>query len=283
MISDAFLAGLGTEIVATIVIVAAVILVNIVISAALRGRGWLSRETKLRASVFWRNFSFLIAFVALLFIWRAELRAAALSLAALSVALVLGGKELLTSMLGYIHRTTSGSFEFGDVIEINGIKGEVIDQTLFSTTVLEMSEEHLFTGRVVQFPNSFYVSQALKNHSRLGNYQLALVAVPLAPGSSLETAKEELIDAARVVCSEFVAPAQKALRDLEGEQFIVMPSADPRVTVRLGDAGKVTLLLRFPCLTNQRTRTEQDILARYLKAVTGDGKIKDEGGIKGEQ
>jgi len=277
MLFDAFMTGLGTEIVGTVVIVAAVILANIVISAALRGRGWLSRETKLRASVFWRNFSFLVAFVALLFIWRTELRAAALSLAALSVALVLGGKELLTSMLGYVHRTTSGSFEFGDAIEINGIKGEVIDQTLFSTTVLEMSEEHLFTGRVVQFPNSFYVSHALKNHSRLGNFQLALVAVPLAPGISLETAKEGLIEAARAVCSEFVAPAQKALRDLEGEQFIVMPSADPRVTVRLGDAGKVTLLLRFPCLTNQRTRTEQDILARYLKAVPGDGKTRDEG------
>lgn len=282
---DSFLAGLGTEIVGTIVIVAAVILANIVISAALRGRGWLSRETKLRASVFWRNFSFLIAFVALLFIWRAELRAAALSLAALSVALVLGGKELLTSTLGYIHRTTSGSFEFGDVIEINGIKGEVIDQTLFSTTVLEMSEEHLFTGRVVQFPNSFYVVHALRNHSCLGNYQLALVAVPLAPGSNLETAKEALIEAAKAVCSDAVAPAQQALRDLEGEQFIVMPSADPRVTVRLGDAGKVTLLLRFPCLANQRTRTEQDILARYLRAVTdvtrdgvtGKPRMKDEG------
>lgn len=276
MESDSFLAGLGPEIVGTFVIVAAVIVANIVISAALRGRGWLSRETKLRASVFWRNFSFLVALIALVFIWRAELRAAALTFAALSVALVLGGKELLTSILGYIHRTTSGSFEFGDVIEINDIKGEVIDQTLFSTTVLEMSEEHLFTGRVVQFPNSFYVVHALKNHSRLGNYQLALVAVPLVPGGNLETAKEELIGAAKEVCSEFVAPAQKALRDLEGEQFIVMPSADPRVTVRLGDAGKVTLLLRFPCLANQRTRTEQDILARYLKAVTGDAKTKDE-------
>src|SRR5260370_22874404 len=108
MISDAFLAGLGTEIVATIVIVAAVILVNIVISAALRGRGWLSRETNLRASVFWRNFSFLIAFVALLLIWRAELRAAARSLAAWSVALVLGGKELLSPLLRYNHLTTYG-------------------------------------------------------------------------------------------------------------------------------------------------------------------------------
>ena len=270
MESNPFLTGLGTEIVGTIFIVAAVIVANIVITAALRGRGWLSRETKLRASVFWRNFSFFLAVIAMAFIWRAELRTAALSFAALSVALVLGGKELLTSALGYIHRTTSGSFEFGDVIEINSSKGEVIDQTLFSTTVLEMSEEHLFTGRVVQFPNSFYVVHALRNHSRLGNYQLALVAVPLAPGSNVESAKQALIDAAKDVCSEFVSATQKALRDLEGEQFIVMPSADPRVTVRLGDAGKVTLLLRFPCIANQRTRIEQDILTRYLKAVTSD-------------
>ena len=263
--------GIPAELFGTIVVVVVTIVANVLISAALRSRGWLSRETKLRASVFWRNFSFLIALVALLFIWRVELRAAALSLAALSVALVLGGKELLTSMLGYIHRTTSGSFEFGDVVEINGIKGEVIDQTLLSTTVLEMSEEHLFTGRVVQFPNSFYVVHALKNHSRLGDYQLALITIPLAPPVSVDTATRALSDAALLVCSEFIAPTHEALRDLEGEQFIVMPSAEPRVTVRLGDGGKITLLLRFPCRTNQRTKTEQEVIAKYLaglKAVT---------------
>lgn len=262
-------AGIPAEVLGTIIVLVVTILANILISAALHGRGWLSRETKLRASVFWRNFSFLIAFVALLFIWRVELRAAALSLAALSVALVIGGKELLTSMLGYIHRTTSGSFEFGDVVEINGIRGEVIDQTLLSTTVLEMSDEHLFTGRVVQFPNSYYVSHALKNHSRLGNYQLALITIPLAFGGDVEAAKKILTDAAMAVCSEFIAPTHQALRDLEGEQFVVMPSAEPRVTVRLGDSGKVTLLLRFPCRTSQRTKTEQELIARYLEGLKG--------------
>src|SRR6185503_6765851 len=144
MKADSFLYEIAPEFLWTIVTVSAVIIANIAISAVLRGRGWLSRETKLRASVFWRNFSLLVAFIALIFIWRVELRAAALSLAALSVALVIAGKELFTSVLGYVHRTTSGSFTFGDVIEINNIKGEVIDQTLLSTTVLEMSEEHLF-------------------------------------------------------------------------------------------------------------------------------------------
>ena len=66
------------------------------------------------------------------------------------------------------------------------------------------------------------------------------------------------------VCSDFVAPTQKALHSLEGEQFVVMPTAQPRVTTKLGDAGKVELTLRYPCLAEQRTRIEQDIINLYL-------------------
>lgn len=252
------------ELIGTIVVIVAVLAVNLAISGMLRGRTSLSRETKLRALVFWRNSSLLVALVMLLFVWRAELRAAALSLAALSVALVLAGKELLTSVLGYIYRTTSGSFRFGDVIQINDIKGEVIDQTLLSTTLLEMSDEHQFTGRTVQFPNSFYITHPLKNHSRIGDYQLGILVVPVAPGGDVDAAKLRLEQAAAAVCAAFVAPAEVALRELEGEQFVVMPSAEPRVTLRLVDAYRIDLVLRYPCLATQRTRTEQDILKRYL-------------------
>lgn len=256
--------GIAPEMVGTVVIVATVLVINLGISAMLRSRTQLSRETKLRASVFWRNTSLVVAALLLLFLWRAELRAAALSLAALSVALVLAGKELLTSMLGYIYRTTSGSFRFGDVIEINGVRGEVIDQTLLSTTLLEMSEDHQFTGRTVQFPNSFYITHQLMNHSRIGDYQLGILVVPLAPGADLDAARHRLEQSAAEVCAAFVAPAEAALRELEGEQFVVLPSAEPRVTLRLVDANKVNLVLRYPCRANQRTRTEQDILGRYL-------------------
>jgi len=256
--------GLAPELVGTVVIIGAVLLVNLAISAMLRSRARLSRETKLRASVFWRNTSLVIAAVALLFLWRAELRAAVLSLAALSVALVLAGKELLTSVLGYIYRTTSGSFRFGDIIEIAGVRGEVIDQTLLTTTVLEMSEEHQFTGRTVQFPNSVYVAQPLANHSRIGDYQLGILTIPLSADADVETAKASLESIASTVCSDFVGPAEGALRELEGEQFVVLPSAEPRVTVRIVDANKINLVLRYPCPANQRTRTEQEIVGRYL-------------------
>ena len=258
--------NIAPEIVSTIVLVLAVLLLNVALTAILRTRTQLSRETKLRVSVFWRNFLLFIAAILLIFVWRAEIRAAALSLAALSVALVLAGKELLTSVLGYVYRTTSRSFEFGNVIEINGVKGEVIDQTLLSTTVLEMNEEHLFTGKVVQFPNSLYISQPLKNSSRLGYYQLGLTVVPLSLNDDIDRERHLLLQAALAICSDYIAPTQRALSELEGEQFVVMPSAEPRVTVKIADAGKITLTLRFPCLAEQRTRIEQDILNRYLAA-----------------
>src|SRR5262249_51607767 len=146
------------------------------------------------------------------------------------------------------------------------MRGEVIDQTLLTTTVLEMSEDHQFTGRTVQFPNSFYILQPLTNHSSLGPYQLGLLRVPLSAGSNFEAEKQLLERAAIGVCSGFVAHAEAALRELEGEQFLVLPSADPRVTLRLEGDGAIVLVLRFPCPAEQRTRTEQEILTRYLGA-----------------
>ncbi len=264
MNNHSFIYTIAPEIISTVILLIGVVLFNLAITAILRTRASISRETKLRASVFWRNFLLLVALILLIFVWRAEIRVAALSLAALSVALVIAGKELLTSILGYIYRTTSRSFEFGNVIEINGVKGEVIDQTLLSTTLLEMNEEHLFTGRVVQFPNSFYVTHPLKNHSRLGNYQLGLTVVPLGPADDIDRERHLLLQAALAVCTDYIAPTQKALHALEGEQFVVMPSAAPRVTLKLADAGKINLTLRFPCLAEQRTRVEQDIINRYL-------------------
>ncbi|KPK32369.1 MAG: hypothetical protein AMJ66_06665 [Betaproteobacteria bacterium SG8_40] len=264
MNTHSFIYTVAPEVIATLIVIVGALLINFAISAVLRTRTRFSRETKLRASVFWRNFLLLVTLILLVFVWRAEIRAAALSLAALSVALVLAGKELLTSILGYIYRTTSGSFDFGNVIEINGVRGEVIDQTLLSTTVLEMNEDHLFTGKVAQFPNSFYVTHPLKNHSRLGKYQLALMVVPVSAADDRDLEKSLLLQAAMAVCSDFVAPTQKALHSLEGEQFVVMPTAQPRVTTKLGDAGKVELTLRYPCLAEQRTRIEQDIINLYL-------------------
>ena len=62
---------IASELMWTVLVVLAVLAANVGISAALRQRTRLSRETKLRTSVFWRNFSLLVALLTLLLIWRA--------------------------------------------------------------------------------------------------------------------------------------------------------------------------------------------------------------------
>jgi len=258
------LAPLRLELFYTLVAVALFAGAHFAIGWLLRRESTMSREQKLRAAVFWRHASFLIAVLVFAFIWREELRVAALSLAAMAVALVIAGKEILTSVLGYVYRTTSGTFRFGDVIEINNVRGEVINQTLLATTVLEVGDEHQFTGRVVQFPNSFYVMHPLKNLSRVGRYQLGILTVPVAAAGDVEGAKHALEEAARGATAEFVVPAAAALRALEGAHFVAAPSTEPRVALRMSGINEVQLVLRYSYPAGRRMATEQDILCRYL-------------------
>ena len=128
-----------------------------------------------------------------------------------------------------------------------------------------MSEEHRVHrphGAVPQQLRHYRIRS--RTTPRIGDYQLGILVVPLAAAADVAVARQRLEEAAASVCAAFVAPAEVALRELEGEQFVVMPSAEPRVTLRLVDADRINLVLRYPCPASQRTRTEQDILARYL-------------------
>jgi len=107
MNSDSVVFAIAPEIIDTAIVLVSVLLINFGISTIPRKRTRLSRETKLRASAFWRNFLLLVGVILLIFVWRAEIRAAALSVAALSVALVIAGKELLTSVFSCIFQQTA--------------------------------------------------------------------------------------------------------------------------------------------------------------------------------
>jgi len=89
--------------------------------------------------------------------------------------------------------------------------------------------------------------------------------VPVASSEDISAAKHKLEQAAIAVCHDFVEPAQSALRELEGEQFLVMPSAAPYVAIKLPDVGKVSLVLRYPYPAAERAQTEQAILSLYLR------------------
>ncbi len=97
-----------------------------------------STELRRKWLVQTRNGIILIFILGLILIWGEELRTLALSVVAIAVAFVVATKELILCVTGSLLKTGAGSFNIGDRIQIKDFRGDVIDQTLLATTILEV-------------------------------------------------------------------------------------------------------------------------------------------------
>ncbi|NBC86237.1 MAG: mechanosensitive ion channel, partial [Bacteroidetes bacterium] len=84
--------------------------------------------------------------------------------AGLAVAL----RDVLLSFVGWLHLQLHPPFRRGDRVEINGVRGDVVDIGLTQTTMLEVGEwveAHQSTGRLVHVPNGWIYIHGVKNYT----------------------------------------------------------------------------------------------------------------------
>ncbi|MGQ0811084.1 MAG: mechanosensitive ion channel family protein [Nitrospiraceae bacterium] len=254
----------------SLILLLSLLIVRILLVRSIKKHPHLAREAKLRWVVTIRNGMVSVFAVGLIFIWAHELQAFAVSLVAIAVALVLATKELILCMSGAALRMGAGVYSIGDRIQIAGYRGIVMDQDLFTTTLLEIGPgqaAHLITGRMVVFPNSLLFTNPLTNESYTKQYVLDVMTVPLTREEDWQRAEEILLAAAKTECAPYLEEAQRYMRALEQKSILETPSLDPRVTVQIPEPGRLHLLLRFPAPTRGRSRVEQAILRRYLVAA----------------
>src|SRR6185312_1988323 len=98
----------------------------------------LTLEARRRRAVGLRN-SLAIVFIAgLFFIWAQQLNTLAVSLVAIAVAVVLATKEMILCISGTVLRIRTNAYTLGDRIQIGSLRGNVLDQTLLATTLIEI-------------------------------------------------------------------------------------------------------------------------------------------------
>jgi small-conductance mechanosensitive channel len=187
---------------------------------------------------------------------------------AFAVAAVIATKELILCASGSLVRASGNAYGIGDRVEIAGSRGEVVDLSILTTTLLEMGPApmHQFTGRTVVIPNSVLLSHAVVNESYDDKVDLHIIRVPLDEGEDWEHAERLLLEAARIECGSFIEEARTHLRRVEARRGVEAPSVDPRVTVQLPDPGQITLLLRVATPARRKGRVEQAVLRRYLRS-----------------
>ncbi len=264
------------DILKSLILLAIVLTARLVLMRAVTHSASLTVETKRRWVLMIRNVIAAVFVIGLIFIWAHELSTFAVSLVAIAVALVLATKELILCLSGTVLRAGSNAYTLGDRIEISGTRGNVIDQNLLATTVLEIGPGHSssqYTGRAVVFPNSLLLGHPLINETYMKEYIVHVMTIPLTMEDDWQAAEKLLLEIALDECLPIMDEARVHMKQLEGKACLDAPSVEPRVSIHLPEPGRIDLLLRVPSPAHRTSRLEQAILRRFLSAFA----IKAEG------
>jgi len=259
--------------ISSVILVVGVIIGRWLVARAIR-RQTMSAELRRRWLVHARNAALVTIGVGLIIIWGTELRALAAYLVAIAVAIVIATKELIMCVTGSLLKAGARSFSVGDRIQVKETRGDVIDQTLLSTTIMEVGPgklTHQRTGRVVVLPNSLFVAEPVTNESYTDDYVLHVFAVPMKRDEPWREARQALTEAAHRQCAPHLEDARQHMQKISEQQGLDAPSVEPRVTLQYPAAGEVHLIVRVPTPVHKRGYIEQAILNDYLDAVSAQG------------
>lgn len=253
--------------ISTAILIAAIILLRFLSGRFIR-RTVASHELRRKWIVQSRNGLILLFLLGLIIIWGEELRTLALSVVAIAVALVIATKELILCISGSILKSGAGSFDIGDRIQVKDFRGDVIDQNLLATTILEVGPgklTHQRTGRMTVIPNALFVSEPVTNESFTENYVLHVFTVPFKREDDWQAAKKAFLDSANRHCEPYLENVRRYMEKVSNDRGLDVPSVDPRVSISVPTAGEVHLVVRFPATTAQRSYIEQSILSEVME------------------
>ena len=172
--------------------------------------------------------------------------------AGLTVAL----QDFILAFVGWFILMGRAGIGVGDVVEIDGVTGEVVEIGLFRTTLLETgnwtANGHP-TGRRVAFNNKFAISGKFFNFSTSGQWMWDELTVSVPEDKEIGATASRVQAAVEATTSKDAAQAEAEWKRTSGSglgQF----SAEPAVSLRPSGAS-VELVVRY--VTRASVRVEQ--------------------------
>ncbi|MCB0391905.1 MAG: mechanosensitive ion channel [Bdellovibrionales bacterium] len=207
-------------------------------------------------------------FFILIFIWFTQLQSLLVSFVAVAAALVLATKEIIMCVTGGILISISDHFKRGDRIEVDGLRGFVIQKNLTTTKLLEIGPEinsQQTTGKIITIPNSLMLNKAVKNESFFSGYSINLFSFPVNDFSQIAKIEEDLIKWAEEICQSYLEVAKTALHKFSLKEGVNIPSLAPRTKLILVEHEKIDVLLKMVVKNSEIADVEQTLLRKYLE------------------
>ena len=257
------------DVIATVVLLATVLGLRQLTVRFIRRTLPKNDQLQLRLASQIRAFSYVIVAFGILAIWAAELQALAVSFAVLAMAIVWATRETLACVQGAFYRVSTNAFAVGDRINIEGIRGDVIDHGLLGTLVLEVGQGHQRTGRTISIPNSLFITSPVLNESLAGEYMLHVIKIPVDRDSDLAEIEQRTLAVAQEACADFLEDVRRSIARRYRRHGLNPPLVDPRITYEVVDKNTVNLLLRLPTPVRLERAVEQKVLRAVLGVPEG--------------
>lgn len=212
---------------------------------------------------------FFLSVALLAYIWIENSGALPTYLGLFSAGVALAMKDILLNIAGFLYISIRQPFLVGHRIEIDGIKGDVIDNNLFKFRVLEVGNwvhAEQSTGRIIHIPNSKIFTDSLANYSIGFEYIWNEMRVLVTFESDWRKAKVILEEIIEKHAKDLEEDLQKKLYETSKKYMIYYNTFTPIVYTEVAESG-VLLTMRFLCEPKKRRIHEdkiwEDVLDRY--------------------
>lgn len=192
--------------------------------------------------------------------------------AGLAIAL----REALLSVAGWLRIVLVHPYQQGDRIEINGVRGDVIDIRVMRTTLMEIGgwvDADQSTGRLVHIPNAWVFLYPVYNYTQGFRFIWNELSVTVTFRSDWQAARDIMESLARESTAIVERQVAEEIRQMSREFLVHYSILTPFVYVRIVENG-IRLTLRYLCEARKRRGTEHALTVSILEAFRRHGGIE---------
>ena len=213
-------------------------------------------------------FGYLILVFLSFFYFTGNIKDFTLAVGLLSAGIAITLQELFLSIAGSIYIYTVKVYKPGDRIEINGVKGDVIDIDSLYTTMMEIGQwvgSDNYSGRIVKLSNAFVFKGPIYNYSQDFPFIWDEFNLPIRYGSDIDLAKSIVLKIASETLSKYTASSKSQWKAVVKKYYIEDAQLNPTLAITLTD-NWIKFNLRYIVDFKKRRGTKHELHDKIRKA-----------------
>ncbi len=200
-----------------------------------------------------------------------------ISIGLFSAGVAFALQEVILSIAGWVSIFSSDLYKPGDRIEINKVKGDVIDIGITKTTLMEMGQwvsSDNYTGRIVEVSNSAVFKEPVYNYSRDFPFLWDEISLPIRYGSDVQLAGDLIKKAAHDTLGDYAQVSKKDWADMVNKYLIEDAIVEPTLALTLTD-NWLEFNLRYVVDYKKRRFTKNLLFTAVREAIEKtEGKVQ---------